>query len=149
MDARKMKPSEETSIVPKMLRDKFREYKERERQKEIQRQRENTPAQKPSSKEDSEALKELIETNDTVMTSGFGNRKGAEPPVSQEVREMMSYQDAPRGMMGEADEPRNPSRFAKGGMVKKKMGGMVKKAKTRSHRGDGIATRGFTKGRMY
>ena len=26
---------------------------------------------------------------------------------------------------------------------------MVKKAKTRSHRGDGIATRGFTKGRMY
>jgi hypothetical protein len=134
-----MKPSEETSIVPKMLRDKFREYKERERQKEIQRQRENTPAQKPSSKEDSEALKELIETNDTVMTSGFGNRKGAEPPVSQEVREMM----------GEADEPRNPSRFAKGGMVKKKMGGMVKKAKTRSHRGDGIATRGFTKGRMY
>ena len=38
--------------------------------------------------------------------------------------------------------------YRKGGMVKKSKGGMVTKAR-RSSRGDGCATRGFTKGRMY
>lgn len=101
----KMKPSEENSIVPKMLRDKFRQYKEREREEERRREREGTPAQKPSSESDSRALEEMIDQ-------------------SAAAEDQSSYR-----------------KFAKGGMVKK--------AKTRSHRGDGIATRGFTKGRMY
>jgi len=105
MEPRKMKPSEENSIVPKALRDMFRKYKEREREEEIESGRKNTPTQKPSSESDSKALDELIDQ-------------------SAAAEDQSSYR-----------------KFAKGGMVKK--------AKGRSHRGDGIATKGFTKGRMY
>jgi hypothetical protein len=106
MAERKMKPSEENSIVPTMIRDKFREFKKREREEELKRERENTPAQKPSSESDSKALEELIDQ-------------------SAAAEDQSSYR-----------------KFAKGGMVKKA-------SKSRSHRGDGIATKGFTKGRMY
>jgi len=41
-----------------------------------------------------------------------------------------------------AEDQSSYRKFAKGGMVKKA-------SKVRSHRGDGIATKGFTKGRMY
>jgi hypothetical protein len=106
MEPRKMKPSEENSIVPKALRDMFRKYKEREREEEIESGRKNTPTQKPSSESDSRALDELIDQ-------------------SAAAEDQSSYR-----------------KFAKGGMVKKA-------SKGRSHRGDGIATKGFTKGRMY
>jgi len=167
-----MKPSEENSIVPKALRDMFRKYKEREREEKIMRERENTPTQKPSSKEDSEALKELIESPT--------KSKGPAKSVSQDVLESMRAQQPPSSrqpaggtlVLGaerfmtqppqfrESDNFTQPyakgevdiggGSFAKGGLVKKKMGGTVKKtSKVRSHRGDGICQRGFTKGRMY
>jgi hypothetical protein len=138
----------------------FRKYKEREREEKIMRERENTPTQKPSSKEDSEALKELIE-NPTKS-------KGPAKSVSQDVLESMWAQQPPSSrqsaggtpVLGEERFMTQPPQFresdnftqpyAKGGLVKKKMGGTVKKtSKGRSHRGDGIATKGFTKGRMY
>lgn len=46
-------------------------------------------------------------------------------------------------------EESGASSFRKGGMVKKKMGGMVSMKKGRAGRGDGCATRGYTKGKMY
>ena len=121
-----MKPSEENSIVPKMLRDKFRQYKERKREEEIERQRGNTPAQKPSSASESKALKDLID-NDTMPENEYENRR-------REMMEEISQSNA------DADQSAY-RKFAKGGMVKK--------AKTRSHRGDGVCQKGFTKGRMY
>jgi hypothetical protein len=190
-----MKPSEENSIVPKFIRDKVREMKRREREEDIKRSRDNTPTQRPSSKEDSKALKELIEKGkmpksssglskedqiqlygfdpDTVGTAAENDRMPSGPrspakSVSQDVLESMRAQQPPSSrqpaggtpVLGEERFMTQPPQFresdnftqpyAKGGLVKKKMGGMVKKAsKGRSHRGDGVCQKGFTKGKMY
>lgn len=110
------KPSEKYSSVPDFIRDKFRKYKEQEREMETERERkgrEEAPPTSNVSESDRRALDELVDQSASADDQEKYRGKG----------------------------------YRKGGMVKKKMGGMVKKG--RSGRGDGCAIRGYTKGRMY
>lgn len=104
------KASEKYSSVPDFIRDKFRKYKEEERNTKMEserKDRENAMPTSNASESDRRALDELVDqsasADDQEMYRGKGYRKG----------------------------------------------GMVKAKKSRSGRGDGCATRGFTKGRMY
>lgn len=100
------KASEKYSPVPDFLRDKYREYKKREKDMEMEREtkdRENASPTSNVTESDRRALDELVDQ-------------------SASAEDQSKY----RG-------------YRKGGMVKK----------SRAGRGDGCATRGYTKGRMY
>lgn len=58
------KPSEKYSSVPDFIRDKFRKYKEQEREMDMERERkgrEDAPMQSGDTASDSRALEELID----------------------------------------------------------------------------------------
>jgi len=117
------KASEKYSSVPDFLRDKFRKYKEQERETKMKdelKDRENAMPTSNVSESDRRALDELIDQS-----------------ASADDQEMYRGNPATSG----PDANSAAARFRKGGMVKAK--------KARSGRGDGCATRGFTKGRMY
>jgi len=61
------KPSEKYSIVPQGLRDKFREYKQRERMED---KMEGEGMEEGSSEQDREALKKLIEDSTKGYAKG-------------------------------------------------------------------------------
>jgi hypothetical protein len=84
----------------------------------------------------------------TPQPTPVGLGAGAQPPITIGLT---SPQQATSGGTGTAQQPSmlglsERVGFKKGGLVKAKA-----KAKPvrKSHRGDGCATRGFTKGRMY
>ena len=111
------KASEKYSSVPNFIRDKFRKYKEQERETKMESERKDRENAMPTSnvsESDRRALDELIDQS-----------------ASADDQEMYRGPDADSAA----------ARFRKGGMVRAK--------KARSGRGDGCATRGFTKGRMY
>jgi hypothetical protein len=87
------KPSEKYSIVPQALRDKFREYKRKERAEDM---KEGEASEETSFKQDREALKRLIE-NDGAM-------------------------GGPAGMDTTPQGDTEPQMYRKGGMVKKSKG---------------------------
>jgi len=88
------KPSEKYSIVPQALRDKFREYKKKEREEDM---KEGEASEESSSKQDREALKRLIE-NDGAM-------------------------GGPAGMDTTPQGSTEPQAYRKGGMVRKARSG--------------------------
>jgi len=111
------KASEKYSSVPDFLRDKFRKYKEQERETKMKdelKDRENAMPTSNVSESDRRALDELVDQ----AASADDQEKYRGPDANSAA-----------------------ARFRKGGMVRAK--------KSRSGRGDGCATRGFTKGRMY
>ncbi len=89
------KPSEKYSIVPQALRDKFREYKKKERMEDM---KEGEASEETSSKQDREALRRLIE-NDGAMGG-----------------------PADATMSGPSSGDTGPQMYRKGGMVKKSKG---------------------------
>jgi len=102
------KASEKYSSVPDFIRDKFRKYKEEERNTKMEserKDRENAMPTSNASESDRRALDELIDQS------------------------------------ASADDQEKYRGYRKGGMVKK--------SKASSRRGDGICTRGHTKGKMY
>lgn len=86
------KPSEKYSIVPQALRDKFREYKKKERMEDV---KEGESSEETSSKQDREALKRLIENEGSMSPSDMGGPAGGDT---------------------------GPQMYRKGGMVKKSKG---------------------------
>lgn len=67
------KPSEKYSIVPEMLRDKFRQYKQSERKED---KMEGEASEEGSSEQDREALKRLIEDSTKGYKKGGMVKKG-------------------------------------------------------------------------
>lgn len=138
------KASETYSSVPNIIRDKFREYKKREREAEMEREqksRDSAPMQSTPSAEDRKALDELVRgTADTRDAANRGrNKPMSENDFENERRQLMETIDQ--------DNAATDQEMYRGKGYRK--GGMVKAKKSRSGRGDGCATRGFTKGRMY
>jgi hypothetical protein len=75
------KPSEKYSIVPEFIRDKFRKYKEQEREAAMEQERknsENAPPANTLSESDRRALDELVaQTNASDdQTNSRGFKKG-------------------------------------------------------------------------
>jgi hypothetical protein len=168
------KASEKYSSVPDFIRDKFREYKQKEKDDETERkmkERENASPINATSESDRKAMKDLIEQGTLPGNSrlpGEATRMAqAQRKVDDAYKEMRpsmnpvkNIADVVSGRAGEQtsdynqalrerDQTREETGYKKGGMVKKSKGGMVKKPKSTSRRGDGICTRGHTKGKMY
>jgi Arc/MetJ-type ribon-helix-helix transcriptional regulator len=112
------KASEKYSSVPDFIRDKFREYKKRERDEETARSSADT---KDAANRGRNVMKDVMSEND------FENER----------RQLMETIDQ--------DNAATDQEMYRG----YRKGGMVKKPKSTSRRGDGICTRGYTKGKMY
>ena len=158
------KASEKYSSVPDFVRDKFREYKQKEKDDETERkmkERENATPINVTPESDQKAMKDLVERETrpgnsrlpgeaTRMAQSQRKLDDAHKEMRPSMSPVKNIGDVVSGRAGEQtsnynqalrerDQTREETGYKKGGMVKK----------SKSGRGDGCVTRGYTKGKMY